>query len=568
MISAHVYSAVLHGTPDRPLALTGGQITLDESNAPHVQGTLTIATPPLDLLDALDPRMSPPPRITITADAAFPWGTQQRTFDLTLRDRGVQHAGTTVRLDVASDEALLSDYAPLADDTTPLTFQDSLRDLVSYVLDTSVPGAVLAPSTDVPVPALTDSQNLIRNPRAAVNATDWAVTWSTGGMAADRYAAGGPAYSPTLWAMGATANSTGVYAYLQETAIAISPGQLYVVSVDVRAPVGQAYRLDAWEMDDPGSIVAVTSPVEGVGTGAWQRHSYRFWGVTTATKLRPRVSVPGTLLSGRFIDITGYRLSTYSGDPTDVDYYDVDTPDTADYEYSIAAGATAHAAPTIRRALRETATPDALTWDAGQNALEFLAPIVQAAGRRLVCDEHRVWTLRSEGYDAGGALEVRHAVNLVNADEKISRSDEDWFDAAVVRYTWRDRNGVQQQAVDAYALTPDYTRLRTIERATAYPGPGFAQYAVRRAQGRGREVAVTTVSDWAAVCEQGISIVLEGAPTQTGQTSRVEFDLDTDEMTIISRTIDTPPGAWVLLPLNGQEWIDSPPGASWIGEAV
>ncbi|MGP6170629.1 hypothetical protein ACTU6V_05410 [Microbacterium sp. A204] len=567
--STHVYTATL--APGTPLSLAGGSITLDASRRPHVSGSLTIALPLLPVLEALDPRMSPAPRIIVEVDATFPWGVQSRTFDLALRDRTVNLEAATVTLDIASDEALLGDFAPLADDPAPLEHQDSLQGLVGYVLGTVIPGAVLEAGPDAAVPALADSANLIRNPRAGFNTTDWHATWATGGLTPLRQASGGPAYAPTYMAYLSNAGviTNGAEVFIGEDAVSLTSGKKYVLSVGLNGSPGREMILDAVCFDGTGNITgfipAVTTMMLG-GSGVWQRAvTEPFEAYSNTARIRVRVRA-AQLGGSEYINVTGWRLSEATGDITaDGLYFDGDTADTAKYEYTWQQAA--HATISNRKTLIDAATPDALIWDAGQDAMSFLAPLVQAAGLRLVCDEQRVWTLRDEHYDAGGALEVRHAVNLIGGSEKIARGDGDWFDAAAAVYTWMDRSGTRHEQVDTFALTPDYTLLRRFEFATPYPGPGFAEYAVRRSQGRGREVTVSTVSDWVAKAEQGFTAILSGTPTQTGQTNVVRFDLDTDEMTITSRTIDTLPGAWILLSID-EEWLDSPVGASWIGEAV
>lgn len=60
-------------------------------------------------------------------------------------------------------------------------------------------------------------------------------------------------------------------------------------------------------------------------------------------------------------------------------------------------------------------------------------------------------------------------------------------------------------------------------------------------------MTATTVSDWKAEAEQAITVYLDGAPIQIGATQSVTFDLDTDRMTVTTRTTDTPLGAIDLL---------------------
>ncbi|WP_460776009.1 hypothetical protein [Microbacterium sp. GXF7504] len=358
-VSTHAYTATVLGE-DIPLDIVGGSITMSATSAPHVAGDLTV-TAKSDLLDHIDPRDNSI-RIRIEADAVVGAVSQSRYFDLGLRDREVSQSDGTVTLSLASDEALLNDYAPLTD-VDLLTYATSLRSLVERVLSTAIPGADLEASP----------------------------------------------------------------------------------SID---------------------------------------HAF-----------------------------SGYE-------------------------------------------------DDAFTWKAGQSALNFLAPLVQAAGFRLVCDERRAWTLRDEDYIAPGVLSIRYAINMIDGTESISRDTGLWHDAAVTRYRWVNGAGETLEQIDAYALTTPYSRLLLIEKDTPYPGAGFSAYAVRRAQYRGREVTATAVADWRVQPEMYAQIVLNGAPTQTGAIDSVTFDLDQDRMTVATRTVDTPPLAWVLGP-DELVWDDIEPTLTW-----
>ena len=138
-------------------------------------------------------------------------------------------------------------------------------------------------------------------------------------------------------------------------------------------------------------------------------------------------------------------------------------------------------------------------------------------------------------------------MNLISAEEAISRDGGFWFDARATRYRWTDDAGVQQERVDAYALTPNYTCMSTVDVDAVYPGPGRSEYAVRRAQGVGREVTVSTVPQWAVAAESPLQLLLDDTPPQVANVRAVTFDLDNDEMTITARTVDTPVGAINLL---------------------
>lgn len=338
-VSEHLYTVTIGGTT---LPVTGGEISLDVSRAPLVQGVIEFGMPDASLLALTDPRTSPAPRVEVTCSAGIP-----RTFDLHVRGRTVTHGDGACTLTLASDEGLLADYAPLADDTTPLLHEASLRALVAYVLDTAIRGATL----------------------------------------------------------------------------------------------------------QPGDADA---------------------------------------------DFTG-RL------------------------------------------------PELFTWKAGQSAIAFLQTLLQSQGLRLVCDEERQWTLRDEAWESPGTLALREPVNIHTAGETISRDTGLWRDAHVTRYRWSDASGAQQEEVDAYALVTPWSRLTLLEVDGVYPGPGRSEYIVRRAQGVGREVTVSTTSNWAADAEQPLQIIINGVPAQVGKVQSLSFDLSDDTMTVTARTTDTPAGAINLL---------------------
>ncbi|WP_217585137.1 hypothetical protein, partial [Microbacterium sp. GbtcB4] len=92
----------------------------------------------------------------------------------------------------------------------------------------------------------------------------------------------------------------------------------------------------------------------------------------------------------------------------------------------------------IRTRVRDAPDRDALYWTAGMAALDFLAPVVQALGLRLVCNEARAWSLRNAEYRASGSITFRDGVNIIAASEELSRDSDDWFQGAVFPNSWDD----------------------------------------------------------------------------------------------------------------------------------
>lgn len=567
--SRHTYTAELaSAVPLRLHEDNPGSVTLDTGTSPHVQGSIRLASATAELLELIDTRQSPPPRIIIDVAAEFPSVDQARTFDLTIRGHERdQETGEPV-LDVASDEALLEDFRRRAEDLTPVAeHQDSIHGLVNYVINEAIPGAALdtvLSAADVAVPALADSTNLIRNPRAGVDTTDWQATWTSGGLTPTRLTSGGPAFAPTYVAY---LSNAGVFTdnpeiYIAESAVSLSGGKKYVLSVSLGGATGRQVFLDAVCFDASGNILGFIPAVATTMTaGVWKRAvSAPFEMYPNTAKIRVRVRA-AQFAGSEEVAVTAWRLSEFTGDiAADGLYFDGDTTDTAQYQYDWAQ--TAHASISNRTVLIDAATPDALTWKAGQTAIEFLRPVVQRFGLRLVCDEQRNWTLRDAEFLADGSTTIRYAVNMTSARERVSRDDDIWCDAAVVIWKWSDSSGKQFERVEEYSLSASPTRVRLIERSSAYPGPGFAQYVVERAQGRGREVSASAVADWATTTEQLASIRLDGSPVQTGTVQRVVFDLANDAMTITARTTDISDDAWLLDDAE-PSWLDTDPAEPW-----
>lgn len=533
MKSTHTYKAFLLGTPNRQLGLRGGSISLDDTAAPHVQASIRLSIPDATLLGLLDPRDRK--RIRIEASATFTFGTQTRTFDLGIRDRRVSHREAVATLRLSSDEALLSDYAPLALDVAPYSYQASVRALVNYVLGRALPGTSLAAGgPDMPFRAVIASTNLVRNPRARVDLTDW-----SSGNSISRQTSGGPSGRPT-YVNTQSGSAGGLLVNYSADGVQLQAGKQYRLSVDQNCDAGTMLGFDGLVMNASGGILLDLAETPRAASGGWDRNSIIFTAPEGAAKMQLRSFTTQSVNAGRSLNTTGWRVSEVTDDPTDVDYFDAHYATTAEYSYAYSGAAS------VRTAIIDRAA-DVLTWRPGVNALDFLSSILQSLGLRLVCDEGRTWSLRDSTYVAAGSIAIRHGVNLYDGDDTVSREDSEYFDAAVVRYRWRDNSGNQQERVDAFALNGSPTQVRTIERAVAYPGPGFAEYAVRRAQTRGRQVTVTTGADWNARAEQPSEYTLLGAPVQLGMVSRVTFDLDTDEMTVMSRTTDTVAGAIDLM---------------------
>lgn len=430
-------------------------------------------------------------------------------------------------------------------------------------LRTSYVEKVLEPGPDADVTAKWDTMNLLVNPNVAASIANWTSVnasltraTATGVDGTAGYAvATASAANFEVWPEG----STGL-----ANAPAIRVGAWYTFSAYSRmiSPTGAttaSARIIWW--DDAGGIIAgINGPVVPL-LGSFQRLAVTGQAPAGAVRASALIRFAGT--SGNVVHVDAAMLTQGIVAP---DWYDGSTADTADYDFAWTG--TANASNSTRTLLVDAPEPEALVWRAGVSAMDFLRPLLMRSGFRLVCDEERRWTIRTANYRASGSQTYRYAANIKAADETLSREADDWFDAAVYEYVWTGRDGIERRRTDAFALTTPPAKVMHVEVAdTPYPGAGRAESIVRRAQGRGRTITATSTPTWDERADQSLSVILEGAPIQTGIANSVRFDLATLEVSATSNTTDTPAGAWVLVPA-GERWIDSPVGGTWIGEII
>lgn len=556
-VSEHAVSALVPasgGDGQVVLSSVGGSVSLDAGRIPHIDGTLTCAVTDPMLLDDLDPRDSR--RVQITAMGTFGEVVRERTFDLGIRSATPNRADGTVTLQIASDEALLQDFAQTVDDDTPFTLSGSLRAVVNYVLGKALGTALEAsPALDADLTPFWRVTNLLRNPAVVTNLNNW----SPGGGVNLAFVSAGSSGE-----VGVTMTSPTGAVFAVDTAkynIPARPGDRYTFSLAHRfVSAGGSGRVVLRFLDNNDATISeVSSDPTPLGTG-YQRVEVTAFAPPSAAKVAPYWAVSGGVgrtyrLDQGLLHTSRFPVPPFTGGDADGGGYSYEFEGPSNDSASIRT-------PGIER------DPEALVWSAGMSAMDFLQPLLKTVGYRLVCDEQRRWTLRDGDYRADGVQTYRYGVNIKTADEELSRDDDAWFDAAVYVYSWTDRYGLVQTRTDAYSLADAPTKVLRVElRDTPYPGPGRARNIVQRAQGKGRMVTVGAIPRWDELTDQLLSITLDGTPIQTGITSAIRFDFDTDTVTVSSRTTDTPAAAWILIPAN-EAWIDSPVGESWIDEVI
>lgn len=176
----------------------------------------------------------------------------------------------------------------------------------------------------------------------------------------------------------------------------------------------------------------------------------------------------------------------------------------------------------------------AALWAPGQTGWDYLNALVQEQKLRLYCDENRNWYLIDGTYTRPGLAELWSVGTIKAADENISRDDGLWFDAVVIKYTWTDALGATIIAYDT-ASVPNFTKVKLIERETAYPGAGAALSILNRALSQGRQLDVTTVSNYSVEPSMACDIYILGTPTEHTYIKAVSWNYPSDEMNVTTR---------------------------------
>jgi hypothetical protein len=459
-----------------------------------------------------------------------------RSFDLVMRNRVVNHADRTVDLDLATDEAILMTYAPLADDSGAFEFQSSLRAICNYVLGKASPGATLQAggAADVPFRVYTDAINLLTDPRYqrtpgggyAVSACSTLpdTTWLT------------PENIYGIHLYGNTAGNQDSYVALNNASSGLQyglrAGGTYTFSAtgSVRSAFsGAAYagrdrRLAVFTRPTgSGPYTEYTSaPIPNVvetGASAGTRVSVTFTVPNTSTAEVQIRAYHGS--ANGSITWRAFRLSetdTYLG-ADNVSFFFGFTPATSEYGYSWT-GAVNDS--TSRRVALIDRAPELLVWNAGDDAWAFLEPLMTSSKLKLWADEQRRWWLTDpETYVVPGSV-VAEVSNTVEGTDSMDADDGPALDGVIARFTWRDYNG-DTRTRDDFAGSPG--RVRVFEFDRPYPGPGTAAAIRRRYEGQKRTQEVTVPSDFRVTPGQAIAISLPGTADQAGKLQSVRWQL-------------------------------------------
>lgn len=497
---------------------TSGEVALDESWAPYCQGTVAVPFDDPAAVTGIDPRLGHRALIAASADA----GAAPRTFDLGIRRRDIDYEAGVATLTLASDEALLQDYAPLANDKTPRTYETSLRAVCNYVLGKVIPGAALAasPSTDANVTAYWSVTNEFTNPGIEVDTTGWSIHAGANTPTRDTT----QKHSGTASIKWTSTVASGETA-LRYTTIGVMPGHLYALSGWVFQDTSRAFRLRVRWKNDAGVTVRDNgiAPITPAAS-TWARISAIFVPPPGATSAEIHAaSTPSAVGQATYLD----DVMWHEGSEV-VPYFDGSTPAGGGYTY--AWSSTANASPSTRTPNTER-DPEALTWKAGVTAWDFLEPLLTSTGLRLFCDEARVWRLVPATYSLPGVVALV-APRTTSAIDTISRDpDSPWANGVVARYLWDDALLGPMEKIDTAGTAG---KVLVVEYFRPYPGPGGAAAILTAISARGRTQEVVALADYLATPGMESRITVESG-VLVGRIRSLSWDLSTGLMQVASR---------------------------------
>lgn len=544
-------------TTEYELKLIDGSITVDDGWSPRTQASIVIAKPSPLVLAQLNPALSTS-RVQLTLSANPGFGVSRFVW---LKVTAMQEdAGSgTIGLNLQSDEALLQDYGLVsnAPDRAYWANQASVRSIVYNVLNRALgPGNFYLNFQPLDAAFFTYSPvvNLIPNgtfengttaPWFALNAV---LGTSTGFKSTGSYSL---LVNPNTSASDSFA----------ETSVPVDAGKTYTASawigvpgVQPGIPDARARRIWVYGYQD-GQVIVLGQSAQAPNTGGSRRLS-----VTFTVPLNMEL-VGVRLYSGA---ANGTNAGTYyddvmmvEGDGKDtngvsvIPYFDGSTYASSSYRYEWTGDT--NASPSRRVPIIDRPA-DALTWNPGQSAWDFLTPILQAVGLRLFADFNSIRSFSvkrvEDPSDSGGLVSIAAGQNLQGLTDLLSRtaSQSDgtplFADAVLVHYTWTDSaTGESHEAWDS-AGPAQPQKTHTVERPdTAYPGPGAAEYIRQRLAQRRRQVEVQATEDYAVVPGLDIAITYPSGEVVTGSIDAVTWDLTSSQMSVKTKNVLSIPTA-------------------------
>jgi len=400
----------------------------------------------------------------------------------------------------------------------------------------------LAASYSINEPVL---ENTIPNTNGKYGSTGWTQAYNGGGAGTLSYpTTGGPAASAAfVRTTVSTSAPAGVYVY--EQGVGVSPSTTYFLSAWVRTSSAATVALQVNNYNS-ASTLGTSSSSTGVALTAntWTRLTFSHTTDSTAASMWVHAKTTvGTLGVGATFDVTALTMTAGASDPG---YFDGNTTgtNTYGYEWTGAPGLS----PSIRTGPHLS---NATIWLPGVSALDYVAPLVQAGGLRLFCDEQRRWYLVDPTtYTVAGTVSLSPDTGITQAKDSMSLEDStDYATAVVVQYNppADPATGLTPAPVYDIAGSNGGPVKVIVHDQTQYPGPGAAAAVLNRASGKGRTFSVSAETQLPTTPGMALTISLPDDTAQLGVVSNVTWRWPDAQMDVGSKGLtNTAANAWVL----------------------
>lgn len=320
--------------------------------------------------------------------------------------------------------------------------------------------------------------------------------------------------------------------------------------LDLRESTGDPVRVSEITTDHGGSMAALTASFGGAVAAVTAAY-FIAWNADESTGTATRLNL---VLVSREVDhkAATVQLTAYTDEASATMYRLISTSSETSGSLSVR-DTVNYALGKIGAALipgpadATIQEPDAIVWEPGTSAWEYIRNVAEAAGLVVRCDGRRRWTLTRRDEHLSDVVSLDRSTEIV---ERIDVDTQQYADAVVVRYQWTDpTTGNGKVRFDTAAQSADAVTVKLIERKVPYPGRGAAKYWLKRLAARGRMFDLTQVNDYSLRPGVQFTAPVPLTPVQIGHIESLEWVLPEPEMTITTTgAADSVTGAIDLWP--------------------
>lgn len=176
-----------------------------------------------------------------------------------------------------------------------------------------------------------------------------------------------------------------------------------------------------------------------------------------------------------------------------------------------------------------------LFWRPNQSGWDILNALVTAAGLVLYCDEQQKWYLLP-ATATSGTLELTDQDNITALTYKIDRDSPNFFNSAIVEYTYPGTLTSYDGYDGAYPtrISKDAYFLRENIKS---PGNGAAESLVNRAMTRGETYSIEALNNYNARPRQEMTMDITGETIKSAVIQSISWSLPSARMSVDIRDL-------------------------------